>query len=757
MKSIFPALLIMLLSFSVTAQPNIPDAGPVFIDTEVPRIDITINPDTLAWIYENVNSDIEFHADFHFTSSEIDESFEDIGFRLRGNTSRNADKKSFKVSFNTFVDGGDFYGLEKLNLNGEHNDPSVSRSKIGWDLARRLGLASSRANHVELYINGNYHGLYLNVEHVDEEFTNEYFDTKTGNLYKCLWPADLVWKGSNPDYYKEEHSGRRAYDLKINEDIDDYTDLRDFIGALNNSSDQALFHELNAVFNTQDYLKYMAFEVLIGHWDDYSFNKNNYYLYHNPETDKFEFILYDLDNTMGIDWFGITWSSRNIYSWSPDWEERPLYERLMNNEIFRNQYTYYVKEIIEIISDPQFENYILALKDRIRPYVIDDPYYPLDYGYSIESFDLSFTGTVGAHVKKGILPYLSARSSSANSQLENTDMHPLMKYAYHNAPGAFSAFRVRVYAIDDQPDMTVFLNYQIDGGEQQQAELFDDGLHGDFLAGDNIYGGNIDPVGFAATLGYNIVAMDNNSQETTLYAENYEIEIAEGGNYPLFINELMADNETVIADEYGEYEDWIELWNAGENPINLNGMYLSDDPDMPNKWMCPDITIAPGEFLLFWADNDEEQGETHMNFKLSKDGEFVGLYDVEASGYALIDDISFGPLADDTSYGREEDGAVNWIVFNESTPGSTNNTDGLDEFAANSINVFPVPASNTLFISMENEPQAAEFVIYDISGREVHKITMDQRITPVDISSYSPGVYLILNSTNSQVTRFIKQ
>ncbi len=220
----------------VLAQPHIPELGDIYNDQEVPRIDITISADSIAWIYEHPDSDIEFHADFAFTSTELQESFENVGFRLRGNTSRYSAKKSFKVSFNTFVDGGDFHGFEKMNLNGEHNDPSICRAKIGWDLVRILGLPGSRANHVALYINDQYYGLYVNVEHIDEEFTKEYLDSKNGNLYKCLWPADLNWKGNDPELYKEEFSGRRAYDLKNNESLDDYSGLRDFINVLNNTS-----------------------------------------------------------------------------------------------------------------------------------------------------------------------------------------------------------------------------------------------------------------------------------------------------------------------------------------------------------------------------------------------------------------------------------------------------------------------------------------------------------------------------------------
>ena len=112
----------------------------------------------------------------------INETVDSIGFRLRGNTSREAAKKSFKVSFNTFVSGREFYGVDKLNLNGEHNDPSIIRSKLCFDHYKTIGMTATRANHVEVYINGQYYGLYISVEHIDDEFLNKNFGDDTGNL-----------------------------------------------------------------------------------------------------------------------------------------------------------------------------------------------------------------------------------------------------------------------------------------------------------------------------------------------------------------------------------------------------------------------------------------------------------------------------------------------------------------------------------------------------------------------------------------------
>ena len=144
MKIITVLFFYIILIVDTFAQSN-DESWKLYSDTSVVRIDIFVNPASLEWMYNNVESDSEHFAFMHFKNSFINESVDSIGFRLRGNTSRQSQKKSFKISFNTFVSGREFYGVDKLNLNGEHNDPSIIRSKLVWDLYQDIGMAASRA------------------------------------------------------------------------------------------------------------------------------------------------------------------------------------------------------------------------------------------------------------------------------------------------------------------------------------------------------------------------------------------------------------------------------------------------------------------------------------------------------------------------------------------------------------------------------------------------------------------------------------
>ena len=147
----------------------------------------------------------------------------------------------------------------------------------------------------------------------------------------------------------------------------------------------------------------------------------------------------------------------------------------------------------------------------------------------------------------------------------------------------------------------------------------------------------------------------------------------EAGSH-LVINEFMAQNDAFLADSRGDYDDWIEIYNAGEAAVDLAGYYLTDDPSEPTKWQVPAgapgvTTVAAGGYLLIWADGEVDQGPLHASFKLGADGESVALLDAQE---VLLDSITFGPQTADVSYGRFPDAGADWQTFQKPTPGRPN-------------------------------------------------------------------------------------
>jgi len=139
------------------------------------------------------------------------------------------------------------------------------------------------------------------------------------------------------------------------------------------------------------------------------------------------------------------------------------------------------------------------------------------------------------------------------------------------------------------------------------------------------------------------------------------------------INELMADNDNVIADPQGDYDDWLELHNLTDTAVSLTGMYLSDKEDEPTKWQFPENTEIPANgYLIVWLDEDVDEPEgLHADFKLSKGGETVLLVDTDANGNQVLDSVTFGEHETDTSFGRLPDGTGDFQVV-QTTPGAPN-------------------------------------------------------------------------------------
>ncbi len=142
----------------------------------------------------------------------------------------------------------------------------------------------------------------------------------------------------------------------------------------------------------------------------------------------------------------------------------------------------------------------------------------------------------------------------------------------------------------------------------------------------------------------------------------------------LVLNELMASNSSTVIDNYGEYSDWIELYNGSDEDISLKNYMISDDPSKPEKYIFPSITISAGEYLVIWAsgrnETDEEKRIVHLPFGISKAKEEVCLF--EPSG-AEIGRITVNDIPSDVSATVDDGGKT--VLLAVPTPGEQNTTE----------------------------------------------------------------------------------
>tara|TARA_R110000868_G_scaffold235273_5_gene489058 strand:+ start:452 stop:2779 length:2328 start_codon:yes stop_codon:yes gene_type:complete len=739
----------------------------LFDDTSLAEVFIQIEQDSLDLILapENSNSNYEFPATFIFKKEEKADTVFNIGFRLRGNTSRDSQKKSFKVSFNTFEKGREYKGLDKMNLNGEHNDPTILRAKLSWDIFQEINLPAPRANHVKLFINNDYYGLYLNVEHIDDEFLKDRFGSDDGNLYKSLYPADLSYISENPEDYKwsPNWADRRVYELKTNTEEDDYSDLASLISFFENSNTQDFINEIEDYINVDGVLRWMAVDILTGNWDNYWYNQNNFYLYFNVEENRFEFIPYDYDNTFGIDFIGPDWGTRDINNWGPDGANRPLTYRILEVEEYRNRLNFYINKIIE-----DFFNVDILFPeiDRIKALTEDaaeeDIYRTLDYEYDIEEYHNSFNSALGGHVKYGLKPYITTRINSALEQLQLENITPIIR-SVHLELVRDSALNFYVDVLDEELASVKVIIPKIEGMDfitPLEIILSDDGLNIDKKANDGVYSGSLTEFLDREWLTYWIKATDIADNVNSSEIDTFEFKTLQS---LLVINELMASNSSTIQDEGGAFSDWLEIYNPSDSLISLNGYFLSDNLTIKNKWAFPDTTIQPKGFLVVWVDDDEKEGPLHTSFNLSKEGEDIGLFFQSGDTYLTVDAFPFGEQTTDYSYGRISDGHSKFVFFESPTPGASNdgliNSIQLETDLPAEIQLFqnyPNPFNPETTISFQlNTSSDIKLEVFSIEGRLIQTLINARYLSGVhsirfDASSLSSGMYFYRLKTENQ-------
>ncbi len=229
----------------------------------------------------------------------------------------------------------------------------------------------------------------------------------------------------------------------------------------------------------------------------------------------------------------------------------------------------------------------------------------------------------------------------------------------------------------------------------------------------------------------------------------------------LYINEFVAKNETTIADEYGDFDDWLEVYNGDSVAVDIGGMYFTNDLSLPTKWQIPDTkpdstTIQPGEFLLLWCDEQPTQGILHVNFKLSAGGAQAGIFWDSNGLISVIDSLSFGPQTVDISYGRLEDGGDIWGLFSGTTPGASNSGGVLTDIEDvlnpvvsefNLMQNYPNPFNPTTTISYQLASYSnVELTLYNAVGQQVQSLVKAHQptgnyIVTVNGEKLSSGIY----------------
>ena len=191
----------------------------------------------------------------------------------------------------------------------------------------------------------------------------------------------------------------------------------------------------------------------------------------------------------------------------------------------------------------------------------------------------------------------------------------------------------------------------------------------------------------------------------------------------LVINEVLADNNGGLSDEDGEYTDWIEIYNYGEEEINLKGYGITTDLEEPFYWTFPDINISPKSFIIVRASGKDRKDNLkflHTNFKINKKGENIYLTHISGE---IIDSLEVPKSDENISFGRKPDGTNNYAILSKATPGSSNKVNIIKEVIAEKRLEAPIFSheggyySDTINLELYTEDESLD-IYYTLDGSE---------------------------------------
>lgn len=378
------------------------DYWSVFDDSRVRRVDILVDHDDWQRMWADPPAKVEIPAD----AVVFGERLNNVGFRMRGQFSlrESGEKKPWKINTDAYVEGQEFHNLRQLMFINNIGDPSMLQEKLAYDVMHFAGVPASFVCFVEVWIDFTddnepsiFWGVYTMVERVDKKFLANRFgqDSKGGNLYKASHalrgPMDLVYYGPKIEDYPTQ-DGLYAYGKAANEEAADYSDIINLcyvIDGVDYATPEDFAQALEQVFNVDGFLRYMAVVITLTNWDIYPYTGNNYYLFSNASTGKFEWIPWDLS------WGGNPHQSLFELEEFRLSEHAPLYERVFEVERYRQDYAAY----LDLLNRHWFTydnifNQAKTYHDLIAPYVAQETGDKMYFGdtamFSIEIFNESW-------------------------------------------------------------------------------------------------------------------------------------------------------------------------------------------------------------------------------------------------------------------------------------------------------------------------------------------------------------------------------
>jgi spore coat protein CotH len=331
----------------------IDESAELYDPTNLPRFDITLPQESMDGL--NMDPDTYVPGELRYG----DEVVANIGVRIKGEYSKRAlaQKAAFKLKFDEFVDKQEFRGLRRMTLNNMIQDPSFIAERLSYHVYRAAGLPAPRCNSALVYVNGEFFGVYANVETEDKTFLRRWFEDEDGNLYE----------EGQVDF---RYGAQEYFDLETNEMENDRTDLVALIEVVQNTTPETLLADISPLLDMDHFMKFTALEGLVNQWDMYGYTRftpNNFRLYHDPTSDKFVFIPWGMDLSMKPlneqQYIGMLEVAKDGTAVTAG----DIFIYCLQSTECRTQYIAVIEEMLELFEGEDLETLAETYFDQVRP------------------------------------------------------------------------------------------------------------------------------------------------------------------------------------------------------------------------------------------------------------------------------------------------------------------------------------------------------------------------------------------------------
>jgi len=672
--------------------------------------------------------------------------FDSVGVKYKGNSSYNANnaKNPFHIELDHFIPQ-DYMGYKDLKLSNGWRDPSFVREALTYEILQNY-MHAPLANFAQVYVNGQYIGLYTNTEAVNKNFLQAHFLSNDHSFfYADNGGCNLVFRGNDSTLYYSPYTKKSDYG---------YADLMRLCDSLANN-----ISGIENILDVDRSLWMLAITNVLVILDSYIGGpQHNFYIYED-HNGRFNPIIWDLNGAFGT--FSNLGQGMNLNLIQKQtmpvivhendllW---PLIKNLMSVPMFKRMYIAHIRTVAdEILANSYYYTTAQYLQS------ICDTAYQSDANafYTHAQFLGNLTTNVssGPSSIPGLTNLMGARTTFLYSTPEFQQTQPTISNVQPS--DTFPLINSTVYITASVSNTNVvYCGLRSSVMDKfSRIQMFDNGLNGDGVPGDGIYGTTVTVS--SPEIQYYIYAENTNvgifspqRAEHEWHTLNSDYTTLTAGE--IVINEIAAMNSTIQANGLGNFNDWIELYNTTNDTVLLDYLFISDDFSNSYKWQFPAGTkIPPNGYSIIWADNDVFAGELHSRFALSGSGEQVILS--YANG-TIIDSVTFPTQRTDITYGRYPNGTGTFL-FMPPTFNTVNLVSGLNEQDGNTkgIHIYPNPFSSQATLITDVFLNDASLTVYNLNGQQVNQIkNISGKTVIIQCNDLPSGLYFIRLTENNK-------